>query len=155
MADTDTEKYYVRIISAMNSDKRYNLLKKHKFTAEPRCLTLCWHTLCTFGTQRKSRALQNEKPPCLPKSKNWDPPGLLQRAPGPFGPGTPKESEKSPKGCPPRRASESPKSAPRSPKRVQKRSFGLFLDSFRTPGRILTLFGLFWASGSKGSGSPL
>ena len=28
------------------------------------------------------------------------PPGLAQRAPEPFGPGTPKESEKSPKGCP-------------------------------------------------------
>ena len=29
-----------------------------------------------------------------------NPPRLAQRAPGPFGPGTPKESEKSPKGVP-------------------------------------------------------
>ena len=66
-------------------------------------------------------------------------------------------------------AAECPKSAPRSPKRVQKRSFGLFFDSFRTPGRTLwglwgspgpsgpgtpfrTLFGLFWGSGPPGRG---
>ena len=45
-----------------------------------------------------------------------------------------------------RRATESPKSAPRSPKRVQKRSFGLFLHSCRTPGR--TLWGLWGSPGT-------
>ena len=40
--------------------------------------------------------------------------------------------------CPvPRRAPQSPKSAPCSPKRVHKRCFGLFLDSFQTPGHTL------------------
>ena len=87
------------------------------------------------------------------------------------GPGTLKESEKSPKGCPEalaRGAPESPKSAPRSPRRVQKESEAAFWDSFRTPGRTLwglwlsraggpgtlfgTLFGLFWDSGPEGPG---
>ena len=39
------------------------------------------------------------------KSLSWERPDQAQRSPGPFGPGTPKESEKSPKGC----------AAPRSP----------------------------------------
>ena len=43
------------------------------------------------------------------------------RSPRPFGPGTPKESERVSCGLRPRGAPESPKSAPRSPKRVQKR----------------------------------
>ena len=46
----------------------------------------------------------------------------------------------------PRRALESPKSAPRSPKRVKKESEAVFLDSFRTPGRTLR--------GLLGSGHP-
>ena len=54
----------------------------------------------------------------------WELPRQAQRSPGPpFGPGTPRESEKSPKGRPARGAPESPKSAPQtlaqSPKRVQ------------------------------------
>ena len=55
-----------------------------------------------------------------------------------------KESERVPQGLRPRGAPESPKSAPRSPTRVQKRRFGPFLDSFRAPWR--TLRGL-WGSG--------
>ena len=35
-----------------------------------------------------------------PWVQDWAPPGLAQSAPGPFGPGTPIESEKSLKGCP-------------------------------------------------------
>ena len=83
----------------------------------------------------------------------WEPPGLAQSARGPFGPGTPKESEKSPKGCPERGAPESPKSAPRSPKRVQKKKpEAAFLDSFRTPGR--TLWGLWGCQRPEASGHP-
>ena len=71
----------------------------------------------------------------------------------------------------PRGAPESPKSAPRCPKRVSKRSFGLFLDSFRAPGRTLwglgpspspwgprpwdTLFGLLSGSVPEEPGRPL
>ena len=66
------------------------------------------------------------------KSLNWEPPGQAQRSPGPFGPGTPKESEKSPKGVPPR--------GPQNPQRVRhgvrKESKNAVSDSF------WTLFGL-------------
>ena len=85
-----------------------------------------------------------------------EPTGLAHGSFGPFRPGTLKESGKSPtrirKGVPvsrPRGAQESQKSAPRSPKRVQKESEGAFLDSFRTlPFR--TRFGLFRGSGPEG-----
>ena len=63
------------------------------------------------------------------------------RSPGPFGPGTPEESEKSPERVPWRRGPKVPKEcAPesqKSPKRVRKSGFRLFLDSFETPGRTL------------------
>ena len=62
---------------------------------------------------------------------------------------------------------ESRKSVPRSPKRVRKLGFGLFSDSFETPGRTLsglwgscpggsfgTLFGLFRGSAPEGPGRP-
>ena len=81
-------------------------------------------------------------------------------SPGPFGPGTPEESEKSPERAPRGRAPKVPKEcAPesrKSPQRVRKSDFRLFSDSFETPGRTLwallgrcagysfrTLFGLF------------
>ena len=63
-------------------------------------------------------------------------------SPGPFGPGTPEESEKSPERVPWGRAPKVPKEcAPesqKSPKRVRKSDFRLFLDSFETPGRTLS-----------------
>ena len=95
------------------------------------------------------------------KGKCWEPPDQAQRSLGPFGPRTPKESEKSPKGCPAASGPGKPQSPQRvrhglmawSPKRVQKRSFGLFLDSFRTPWR--TLCGLFSDSfGVRGLKGP-
>ena len=68
----------------------------------------------------------------------WEPPGLAQRAPGPFGPGTPNESERVFSGLRHWGAPESPKIAPRSLKRVQKKSELALLDSFRTPGHTLS-----------------
>ena len=102
----------------------------------------------------------------LKKGLAWEPAKLLTRASRPFRardlgtfrPGTevsPKESEKSPKGCPGPPAAgepEAPKSAPRSPKRVQKESEAAFFDSFRTPGR--TLAGLWGSLGPEGPGHP-
>ena len=64
-----------------------------------------------------SRALRARNPKRVRKDRKG--------VPGPLAPGSPRF----------------PKSAPRSPKRVQERSFGLFLDSFRTPGRTLGDFG--------------
>ena len=66
-------------------------------------------------------------------------------SPGPFGPGTPEESEKSPERVPRGRAPKVPKEcAPesqKSPKRVRKSGF----DSFRTLLRLRgALFGHFW-----------
>ena len=85
-------------------------------------------------------------------------------SPGPFGPGTPEESEKSPERVPRGRAPKVPKEcAPesqKSPKRVRKSGFRLFSDSFETPGRTLsTLLGpcpgvLFPDSYSDSSGVP-
>ena len=65
-------------------------------------------------------------------------------SPGPFGPGTPEESEKSPERVPRGRAPKVPKEcAPKSQKslkRVRKSGFTLFSDSFETPGRTLWAF---------------
>ena len=86
------------------------------------------------------------------------PPGT--GSPGPEKPGTPEESEKSPERVPWRRTPRVPEGcAPesqKSPKRVRKSGFGLFSDSFATPGALFgdsggpapgdsfgTLFGLF------------
>ena len=69
-----------------------------------------------------------------------NPPARHRGLPGPSGPEPQRSPKRVRKGVPPWGAPESPKSAPRSPKRVQKRSFGLFLDSFWTPWR--TLWGL-------------
>ena len=73
------------------------------------------------------------------------PPGT--GSPGPFGPGTPEESEKSPERVPrggtPRVPEECTAESEKSPKRVRKSGFGLFSDSFEPPGR--TLRGL-WGS---------
>ena len=95
-------------------------------------------------------------------------------SPGPFGPGTPKEPEKSPKRVPRGRAPKVPKEVrPGGVKRVRKESktltFGLSSDSFETAGRTLwaflgpcpgiPLFGLFSDSsgvpGPKGPGDPV
>ena len=90
-------------------------------------------------------------------------------SPGPFGPGTPEESEKSPERVPRGRAPKVPKEcAPesrKSPKRVRNSHFRLFSDSFETPGRTLwALLGpcpgvLFPDSsgvpGPKGPGDPV
>ena len=63
----------------------------------------------------------------------WEPPGRAQRSPKPFGPGTPKESEKSPKGCPapgsPRVPKECATESEKSPKRVRSCVFDSFSDS--------------------------
>ena len=62
-------------------------------------------------------------------------------SPGPFGPGTPGESEKSPERVARCRTPKVPKEcAPesqKSPKRVRKSRFRLFSDSFETLGRTL------------------
>ena len=62
----------------------------------------------------------------------WERPDQAQRSPGPSGPGTPKESEKSPKGCPapgsPRVPKECATESEKSPKRVRSCVFGLFSD---------------------------
>ena len=66
--------------------------------------------------------------------------------PGPWGLEPQKSPKRVPKGVPGPPALGSPrvpKSAPRSPKRVQKHGFGLFFKFFRPPGR--TLWGL-WGS---------
>ena len=55
-------------------------------------------------------------------------------SPGPFKPGTPEESEKSPERVSRARAQKCPKSAPRSLERVRKESKIRLLDSFKTPG---------------------
>ena len=91
----------------------------------------------------------------------------------PSGPRTPEESEKSPERVPRGRAPKVPKEcAPesqKSPKRVQNLTFGLFSDSFGTPGRTLSgLLGpcpgvlfrdsfrtLPGFSGPKGPGDPV
>ena len=75
-----------------------------------------------------------------------NPPAWHRGLPGPSGP----ERQTSPKRV---RKGESPKSALRSPKRVQKRSFGLFLGSFRTPER--TLWGLWGSPGPEAPGRTL
>ena len=98
-------------------------------------------------------------------------PRPTQGLPGPFGPGTPEESEKSPERVPRGWAPKVPKEcAPesrKSLKRVQKSDFRLFSDSFETPGRTLwallgpcpggcsfrTLFRLFRGSGPEGHNS--
>ena len=59
-----------------------------------------------------------------------------------------KESERVSRGLWPWGAPESPKSAPRSPKRVQGESEATFLDSFRTPWHTLGL------PGARGSRTP-
>ena len=61
---------------------------------------------------------------------------------------SPKESERG-GGPPAPGAPESPKSAPRSPKGVQKESEAAFLDSFQTPWRIL-----WGVCGSEAPGHP-
>ena len=72
-------------------------------------------------------------------------------SPGPFGPGSPKESEKSPERVPRKTTPESRKSAPRSLKRVGKESESQVLDSLRT---LLRLRGaLFRDSGSPSPGN--
>ena len=89
-------------------------------------------------------------------------------APGRFGPETPEESEKSPERAPRVRAPKVPKECTpesrKSPKRVRKSDFRLFLDSFETPGRTWALLGpcpgvLFPDSsgvpGPKGPGDPV
>ena len=63
-------------------------------------------------------------------------------SPGPFAPGTPEESEKSPDKSTPGRGPKVPQEcAPESQKSPKKESqtltFGLFSDSFETPGRTL------------------
>ena len=94
-----------------------------------------------------------------PKCKFWEPPDQAQRSPGPFGPGTPKESEKSPKGRPapesPRVPKECATESEKSPKTQLRTSFwtpfglrgALFGDSGAPRGG--TLFGLFWGSGPR------
>ena len=69
---------------------------------------------------------------------NSPPPGQAQRSPKPFGPRTPKESEKSPKRC--------PGAEPQSPQRVRH---GVRKESKKSPKLLFwTLFGLrgdsFW-----------
>ena len=93
------------------------------------------------------------------------------RVSGPFGPGTPEESGKSPERVPGAGPQKCPKSAPRSLKRVRKESESQILDSFRTlstlrgalfghfwgpaPGySFRTLSGLFWGFGPEGPGRP-
>ena len=99
--------------------------------------------------------------------KGWERPDQAQRFPGPFGPGTPKESEKSPKGCPapesPRVPKECATESEKSPKRVRSCVFGLFSDSVAHSLGTLGLpgaghpFGLFSDSfgvpGLKGPGN--
>ena len=72
------------------------------------------------------------------------PPGT--GSPGPFGPGTPEESEKSPEKVPwagtPRVPEECAPESQKSPKRIQNLTFGLFSDSFETPGRTLRGLGV-------------
>ena len=87
----------------------------------------------------------------------------LQSAPphtgssGPFGPGTPEESEKSPERAPRGRAPKVPKEcAPesqnfKSPKRVRKSGFRLFSDSVLFPDSFRTLPG---SPGPEGPGRP-
>ena len=78
-----------------------------------------------------------------------------------------KESRKSPPGGTPRVPEESATESQKSPKRLRKSGFGLFSDSFETPGRTLrglwafragdsfgTLFGLFRGSVPEGPGRP-
>ena len=94
-------------------------------------------------------------------------------SPGPFGPGTPKESEKSPERVPRGRAPKVPKEcaleSQKSPKRVRKsglasirtllRLWGALFGHFWGPApaySFRTLFGLFWGlPGPKGSGDPV
>ena len=66
-------------------------------------------------------------------------------SPGPFGPGTPEESEKSPERVPRAGPQKCRKSAPRSLKRVRKESESQVLDSGRTLLRLRdALFRHFW-----------
>ena len=64
---------------------------------------------------------------------SWERPGQAQRSLGPFGPGTPKESEKSPQGCPapggPRVPKECATESEKNPKTQLRTLFGLFPDS--------------------------
>ena len=84
----------------------------------------------------------------------WNPPGLLQRARGPFGPGSPKESEKSPKGCPgasgpgpggPGVPKECAPESEKSPKRVRSCVFGFLKKRSENAGANENLSGGFAA----------
>ena len=71
--------------------------------------------------------------------------GTPRGLPGPSGLEPQKSPKRVRKGVPPWGAPESPKSAPRSLKRVQKESEAAFLDSFWTPWR--TFWGLWGSPG--------
>ena len=80
----------------------------------------------------------------LCSNHSWEPARLARRSPGPFKPGTPKKSEKSPKGC------------PEASQRVRP---GVRKESKKSPKlRFWTLFGLrgalFDSSGAPRPGTP-
>ena len=112
------------------------------------------HRISLHGEEKTEIVLTSSAP------GTWvgNPPARHRGLLGPSGP----EPQKSPKrvreGCPAPGGPqiESPKSAPQSPKRVQKESEAVFLDSFRTAGR--TFWGLdlglcAWPGGSQYMGS--
>ena len=104
---------------------------------------MCPGPICT---DKKSKGFR------IRNRKDCNHPGLAQRATGPFEPGTPKESKKSPKGCP---EASSP-GEPQSPQRVRP---GVRKESKKSLKlRFWTLFGLRGAlvgdSGARGAGGP-
>ena len=91
-----------------------------------------------------------------------NPPAWHRGLPDPSRPGTPKESEKSPKGCPGASGAGEPQSPQRVRPGVRKESKNAASDSFWTlfgprgalfGDTLLDSFGLFWGSGPKGPGA--
>ena len=145
--------------------KAQSLRTKNPFCQNPALplLSFCFAAPVSWRSLKTGRIL-------LACSKVWgrNPPGLAQRAPGPFGPGTPKESERVSRGLWPQGPKECAPESEKSLKRVRTCVFGLFSDSgahslgtLGLPGAsgpgtpFRTLFGLFWGSGPEGPGSPL